>query len=93
MCNGIIHFIINFSDRTREAATRTVASACTLRVVTVVTVTRLAWLDSARVAAVVVVARLARCAVEVVARLARYVRSGRCSWRLAKDSRLAPHPK
>ena len=92
MCNGIIHFIINFSDRTREAATRTVASACTLRVVTVVTVTRLAWLDSARVAAVVVVARLTRCAVEVEARLARCTRSGRCSWRLAIIYLFVTHP-
>ena len=45
------------------------ASARTLRVVTMVTVTWLAW-DSVLVAAVMVVARLARCAVEVVARLA-----------------------
>ena len=59
-------------------------------VVTMVTVTRLAWLDSAGVAAVVVVARLARCAVEVVARLAQ---CGRCSWRLAIIYLFVTHPK
>ena len=93
MCHGILYLIINFPDRTRgSSGNAQYASARTLRVVTMVTVTRLAWLDSARVAAVVVVARLARCAVEVVARLARCAVevvarlarcSGRCSWRLA----------
>ena len=54
---------------------RSVPRLARVRVVTMVAVTRLLWLDLARtlrVVAVVLIARLARCA-----------RSGRCSWRLA----------
>ena len=61
-------------------------AVCLAAAVTMVTVTRLAWLDLARtlhVAAVVVVVRLAQCAVEVVARFAQCACSGRCSWRLS----------
>ena len=81
----------------QEEAHAQCASALTLRVATVVTMTRLVWLGSARtllVVAVVVVARLARCSVEAVARLARCARSGRCRGRLTiiVIVILAPHP-
>ena len=77
-----------------EAAARQCASARMLRMVTMVSVTRLVWARTLSVAAEMFVARLVRCAtVEVVARLAQCARSGRCSWRLATIIILAPHPK
>ena len=58
------------------------ASACTLRVVIMVAVTRPLWLDSARMLRIV--------AVVLIARLARCARSRRCSWRLATIIIYAP---
>ena len=80
-------YIRNFPDRARGiSSTAVFASARTLRVVTMVAVTRLVWLDSARALRVVAV-------VEFVGRLARRARSGRCSWRLTTINILLPHPR